>query len=125
MAPSEAFALRRLRARMTQAKPPAVVSRYDKDKIAAEVEHARVRLGWEIKDLSLEAGIGATWEKARDNWYKHTRGRKTPFTVDQLGKLAVILDAPPLWPFREWSTALQKRWPGNTPAMWEKRKPAR
>lgn len=110
---------------MTPPKTPAIISRYDKNKIAAEVEHHRIRLGWEIKDLALQAGLGATWELARDNWYKHTGGRGTPFTMEQLGKLAAILDAPPCWPLREWSSALQRRWPGNTPAMWEKRRPVR
>lgn len=105
--------MRRLSAYMPTPRAPKVVSRYDLVKITAEINHQRRRLGWEIKDLAWAADFGDTIDRARDNWYK-AQGRHS-WSVEQLGRLAAVLAAPPNWPFAEWTVDLQRAFPGTRP----------
>lgn len=55
-------------------------------------------------------GITARIGMSEDDWYKRTGGRQTPFTIEEAGRVAEMLDAPPCWPFDEWR-ALETRYP--------------
>jgi hypothetical protein len=79
------------------------------------VEYERARLGWEIKAL---ADLALVAEDPTDLWYKRTGKRATPFTVEELGRIADALGAPPMWPFGDWDmieALFGKKWPGNKP----------
>lgn len=69
--------------------------RYDPREIALRVERAREGAGLSVKELADKAGVGV-WA-----WYKRGSG-DTPFTVEELGRIADILDAPLGWPFLPW-----------------------
>lgn len=89
-----------VRRAMTERKPPAPTpGRYNILEITQRVERERVRHGIEIKDLAERAGL------TQSNWYKKAGGSapRSPFTVEELGRIADALGAPPLWPFAEWS----------------------
>jgi hypothetical protein len=40
------------------------------------------------------------------SWYKKAQ-RVTPFKVEEIGRFAAAVNAPPGWPFIEWSAALK------------------
>lgn len=98
---------------MTKKKPPKKVpGRYGIAEITQRVERERARKGYEVKEMAERSGFTQT------NWYKKAGGpkakRRSDFTVEDLGRIADALSAPPLWPFAEW-TLLEKVFPG-TPA---------
>lgn len=84
---------------------PRKLGRYDKREIAARVNRERaVRIppgetrALDVKEMADRIGISA------DDWYKRTGKRLTPFTVEELGRIADVLGAPPYWPFGDWET---------------------
>lgn len=91
----------KIRNRVTKPKQPELHPRFSWMGLAREVEFQRVRLGYTVKDMSDLTGISI------DSWYKKGGGRKgrpprTPFTVEELGRIAAVFKAPGLWPFEAW-----------------------
>jgi hypothetical protein len=90
---------------MTTTKPAPRLGRHNAAEIAERVERERQRrippgeqAPLEVKDIAERVGLD------HERWYKRAR-KRTPFTVEELGRVADVLGAPPLWPFLEWEVA--------------------
>jgi hypothetical protein len=67
--------------------------RYDMREIAARVDRRRKQRGVTAKELYVDLGL------ERWDWSKKIRNAGSSFTVEELGRIADLLDAPPGWPF--------------------------
>jgi hypothetical protein len=78
--------------------------RFDAREIARRVERARAK-----RDIPVKAIAQDVWphrgDEARFDWYKKANLRGSQFTIEELGRIADILDAPPGWPFLPWEVA--------------------
>lgn len=66
--------------------------------IANRIEEKRIELGLTVEAAAEIAGF-SHW-----NWYKKAAGA-SPFTIEQVGRIAAGVKAPLGWPFIEWSAA--------------------
>lgn len=72
---------------------------YNLDRIAAEIEEARQRLGWSVKKAADEAGI------ARTLWYKKRDREDSSFSIEDISVIARVFRAPRGWPLLSWAEA--------------------
>lgn len=70
-------------------------SRYNSMAIAKEVQRVRTKKGLNVKTFGVQAGI-THWSV-----YKKESG-EVPYSVEELGRIAELFDAPTGWPFISW-----------------------
>lgn len=74
-------------------------ARFDYEAITARIAEACERAGKPAKQVYEAAGLTG------DRWYRKMTGRGSTFTLDELGRVADALEAPPAWPFVDWDRA--------------------
>lgn len=76
-------------------KKPA---RFDPAEIGERVKKARRKKGLSTEALAAQVGIG------KDSLYKKQKGTQ-PWYMDEVSRIAELLEAPPGWPFIDWDAA--------------------
>lgn len=74
-------------------KPPLVKGRYDMSQILDRIEHLRHKRRLQRKDIAISVGISEA------QFSKKMRQHLSTFTLEEIGAIADVLEAPPGWPF--------------------------
>ncbi len=70
-----------------------VVGRYDPREIAARIDKRRRQRGLSVRAMCETVGL------QRWDWSRKVRLDGSSFTLDEIGRIADVLEAPPGWPF--------------------------
>lgn len=69
------------------------LGRYDLREIGARIDKRRRQRKLAVKEICADLGL-AKWD-----WSRKVRRDGSAFTIEECGRIADLLDAPPGWPF--------------------------